>query len=69
MSLVELWAVLGYLALVAALFIYVLPAIVARHRGKKNAGAICALNLLLDWTLVGWVIALVWALTVDERKE
>jgi hypothetical protein len=33
--------------------------------GKHNAGAIFALNLLLGWTLVGWVVALVWALAVD----
>jgi hypothetical protein len=24
-------------------------------------GAIFALNLLLGWTLIGWVVALVWA--------
>jgi Superinfection immunity protein len=33
---------------------------------KKNWVAIFALNLLLGWTVVGWVIALVWALTKDQ---
>lgn len=32
---------------------------------KDNAGAIFALNLFLGWTFIGWVIALVWALTKD----
>lgn len=45
--------------------VYFFPAIMAR--GKRNAGAIFALDLLLGWTFVGWVIALVWALTKDER--
>jgi hypothetical protein len=39
---------------------YLLPAMYGRH--KKYAGAIGALNLLLGWTLIGWFIALVWAL-------
>ena len=41
--------------------VYCLPMIVAiryRHCRRK---AITALNLLLGWTLVGWVIALLWA--------
>jgi hypothetical protein len=54
----------GLLVLGAAVGFYFLPAIVGRD--KSNAGAIFALNLLLGWTLVGWVVALVWAMTVDQ---
>jgi len=32
---------------------------------KRNVGAIFVLNLFLGWTLVGWVVALVWACTKD----
>lgn len=39
--------------------IYFLTTIAAR--GKKNANAIFILNLFLGWTLLGWVVALVWA--------
>lgn len=39
---------------------YFLPAIIAR--GKKDAMAIFWLNLLLGWSVIGWVIALIWAL-------
>ena len=46
--------------------LYFLPTIIAFVRHKRNFGAILALNLLLGWSLVGWVISLVWALTVDE---
>ena len=44
---------------------YFLPSIIAHN--KRNAGAIFVLNLLTGWTVVGWVIALVWALT-DEPQ-
>ena len=45
---------------------YVLPSIIGWK--KRNAVAICALNLLLGWTFVGWVVALVWALTVEPSN-
>jgi hypothetical protein len=51
------------LGFVVCLALYFLPTIIGWH--KRNAGAIFVLNLLLGWTLVGWVVALVWALTSD----
>ena len=44
--------------------LYFLPTIIGFQ--KRNAGAIFVLNLLLGWTVIGWVIALVWALTKEE---
>jgi hypothetical protein len=44
---------------------YFLPAIVALARHKRDAVSILVLNLLLGWTMIGWVIALVWALKQD----
>lgn len=65
--LVVLAAVLGIVMGGAVLFgAYFLPTIIAFKRGKRNRGAILALNLLLGWTVLGWVISLVWALSVDE---
>jgi hypothetical protein len=43
--------------------VYFLPTFVALKREHKNAGAIIALDILLGWTFLGWVISLVWALT------
>jgi hypothetical protein len=40
---------------------YMLPWAIAATRGKSNAGAIGWINLLLGWTLIGWIIALVMA--------
>lgn len=45
---------------------YMLPWAIAATRGKSNTGAIFWLNLLLGWTLVGWIIALVMACTSHQ---
>ncbi len=52
-------------AIVAGAILYLAPAGVAALRGKRNFAAIATLNLLLGWTVIGWIAALVWALTVD----
>jgi Superinfection immunity protein len=46
-----------------ALVIYFAPAVIASARSHHNAGAIFALNLLLGWTIYGWVAAFVWSCT------
>lgn len=48
------------------LAIYFLPALVASTRGHPNTSAITILNLLLGWTLLGWVAALVWSATATR---
>ena len=47
--------------------IYLLPAVIADYRHHRNRRAIMALNILLGWTFLGWVIALVWSLTADTE--
>lgn len=53
---------------IIALFLYFLPTYFSWGR-KKNVGAIFALNLLLGWTFLGWLIALIWALTADGNQQ
>ena len=45
---------------------YFLPFAVAFNRKRANTGAIFALNLFLGWSLIGWVLALVWALKEEQ---
>lgn len=40
---------------------YMLPWAIAVTRGRSNMAAIGVLNLLLGWSLVGWIVALVMA--------
>jgi hypothetical protein len=56
----------GFLALLLA--VYFLPAIVAYWRQHHNAAAILMLDLLLGWTALGWIIAMVWALTQQAPR-
>lgn len=41
---------------------YLLPAIIAYSRRHPSCHAILALNILLGWTLIGWVVSIVWSL-------
>jgi uncharacterized membrane protein YqaE (UPF0057 family) len=53
----------GLIALLVLLIVYCAPSIVATQRGYHNRQAILVLNLLLGWTVLGWIAALIWALT------
>ena len=44
---------------------YFLPSIIAFARSKRDTAAIVLLNFFLGWTLIGWVVALVWAAKSD----
>ena len=59
--------VIGVSALVVSTAMYFLPSIVAIARDHRNAGPIFLLNLLLGWTFIGWVVALVWSFTAQGR--
>jgi hypothetical protein len=48
-----------------ALAVYFLPTLVGLR--KQNAGGIFLLNLLLGWTLAGWIAAFMWAWRADSR--
>lgn len=54
---------LGFVLIASAGLVYLGPAIVAGLRRHPQRSAILVLNLLLGWTLLGWVAALVWAWT------
>jgi Superinfection immunity protein len=49
----------------AIIGLYFLPTIIASHNHKKNQNSILALNLFLGWTVLGWIGALVWAVSKD----
>ena len=55
----HLWLFL--LLIVPALGIHFLPAIISGVRHTRNFGWILVVNIFLAWTVIGWIIALVWA--------
>jgi Superinfection immunity protein len=44
---------------------YFLPSIIALARNKRDITAIFLLNLFLGWSIIGWIVALVWAVKHD----
>lgn len=46
---------------------YMLPWAIAATRNKSNTLAIALVNVLLGWTLVGWIVALVMSASSEPR--
>jgi hypothetical protein len=42
---------------------YLLPSFLAIVRGHQSRFEIVALDLLLGWTVLGWIFAFIWSLT------
>lgn len=59
----------AFIFLLIVLLVYFLPTIVASNKKKSNTGAIFFVNLVFGWTLLGWGIAMVWALTNDVKSQ
>jgi hypothetical protein len=58
----------GFLFLIVGFVIYFLPTFVASNRKHVNGTSIFLVNLLLGWTFLGWVAALVWASSANTKK-
>jgi len=52
---------------VIALPLYLLPVIIAVRRKHPNVTAIVLLDTLLGWTLIEWIVALIWAVAAFTR--
>ena len=52
---------LDMIAITSIFAVYFLPSFIAFSRDHKNKIAIFLLNLLLGWTVLGWVGSLVWS--------
>ena len=55
------FVVLLMAAFIVAVAIYALPALLAWSMGSPHRMAITLLDVLLGWTIIGWIIALIWA--------
>lgn len=55
-----------YLPFVFAIgsFFYFAPTWIGRY--KRSFWSIFALNFLLGWTVIGWLVALLWSVTADK---
>lgn len=53
------------MGIIVLLFIYLIPTLLAAYFRKRNTNAIFILNIFLGWTILGWIMALVWSFTKD----
>lgn len=51
----------------AATLVYLAPSIIAQHNQHPKQIQILILNITLGWTIIGWLIALKWALESRPR--
>ncbi len=55
--------------LIILAIIILIPYIIARKRKHQNQFAILVLSVLIGWSFIGWVVAMVWACTrVTDSK-
>ncbi len=57
----------AFVVITFGLLIYLAPAIVAWKRGVSGSGIIFVLNVLIGWTVLGWMAVLVWAAAGDAH--
>ena len=56
------------MTLLSTLFImYWLPTIIAIVRQAHSALGVFIVNFFLGWTVLGWILALIWSLAADNR--
>ncbi len=62
----------GFVSLLGVFVLFVLywlPTVIALYRKHHNKWAILVLNLLLGWTVLGWIAALVWSFTSVQTQR
>lgn len=55
--------------LLGSVALYFVPTIIAFHKGHPQKKYIALINTLLGWTLLGWILVLIWALNTTETTE
>jgi RsiW-degrading membrane proteinase PrsW (M82 family) len=59
----------GSPSLIILIALCFLPVIIAAVQNHHNGLSILVVNLFLGWTIVGWVVALAWAVsTISPAK-
>jgi len=55
--------------LLLALILYMLPTLIAFARDVPQRFLINVLNIILGWTLIGWIVCFLWALMAETETE
>lgn len=68
----EGWINLGtagsFVAIAALALVYFVPTIVAARREHGDLWPILIINVLTGWTIIGWLTAMVWAMSPEMPR-
>jgi Superinfection immunity protein len=57
------------IAFICGIAMYFVPAIIAHYRQHVSSGAIFLTNLLLGWSIIGWIVCFAWACSGNTRQQ
>ena len=63
-----MFSLVWILSIIFGLAVFLTPTIIAVVGHKRYTVGILLLNLLGGWTVIGWVVALVWAIVAQRRE-
>lgn len=58
-----------WLVMVSAIALYFLPTIIAGYRQHSSLFVIALLNIFFGWTMLGWLILVIWACFGDQHTS
>lgn len=59
----------GWIMVVIAAALYVLPTLLAWKRGSRRFVRIMIINILLGWTIIGWIASMLMTLSWEPPAE
>ncbi len=54
---------------VAGIVLHFAPILICMYRGHPDTAAIAIINVFLGWTIVGWWVAIIWAVKAFPRDK
>jgi hypothetical protein len=58
----------GVIILLILLCVRAAPMVIAAMRNHPQIGPIIAVNILLGWTVIGWVVVLAWSFSSTKPR-
>lgn len=65
----QLSPVIPVALMMVSFFVYFLPSLIASKRNHPNATGIFLLDLILGWTVIGWIVALIWSVSAIRDND
>ena len=63
------WLLFILFVLIVVIYVYFLPTFVASKRGHPQAVPIFFVNLFFGWSLIGWILTLIWAYSGNRSES